>query len=341
MTALLERLDALQKSNKLTAFIVAVIKKYGEDGGGRLAATVAYYAFFSVFPALLALVAVTGFVLGGNPDLRADVVESAAGQFPVIGESIMENSLDGSRWALALGLLGALWAGLGTMLASQHAFNTVWAVPWHRRPNPLKARLRGLIMFVVIGIGLVGGTVLTNVAASLSLPGTAQVAIGAANIVVNTALALLAYQILTQHMISWLELIPGAVVAGTAFYAMQRLGSWLVKNYLTGSSDTYGSFALVIGLLSWFHIVSQITLLAAEVNVVKAGRLYPRSLFGDDLTEGDERALRSFQVAAARHELVVPQPPPVTEDGSSHDPESPEPREPPESPAPVPVEENR
>lgn len=319
MTALLERLDALQQSNKLTAFAVAVIKKYGEDGGGRLAATVAYYAFFSVFPALLALVAVTGFVLGGNPDLRADVVESAAGQFPVIGESITENSLGGSTWALVVGLLGALWAGLGTMLASQHAFNTVWGIPWHRRPNPIKARVRGLAMFAVIGIGLVGGTILTNIVASVALPGAALVAIAGANIAVNVALALLAFQILTQRMISWLDLLPGAVLAGAAFYAMQNLGSWLVKNYLTGSNDTYGSFALVIGLLSWFHIVSQITLIAAEANVVRSGRLYPRSLFGDDLTDGDERALRSFQVAAARHELVVPQPPPVTEHSSNDD----------------------
>ncbi len=316
MTPLLERLDALQKSIPPIAFVVAVVKKYGEDGGGRLAATVAYYAFFSVFPALLALVSVTGFVLGGNPELRADVVESAAGQFPVIGDSITENSLGGSRWALVVGLAGALWAGLGTMLASQHAFNTVWGIPWHRRPNPLTARLRGLMMFAVIGIGLVGGTILTNIVASVSLPGAALIAIAVANVLVNIALAVLAFQILTQRMISWRELLPGAVVAGVAFYAMQNLGSWLVANYLTGSSDTYGSFALVIGLLSWFHIVSQATLIAAEVNVVKAGRLYPRSLFGDDLTDGDERALRTFQVAAARHELVIPQPPPVTEPSS-------------------------
>lgn len=321
MTSILERIDRLQKSNDLVAFVVAVIKKYGEDGGGRLAATVAYYGFFSVFPALLALVAITGFVLGGNPELRADVVESAAGQFPVVGESITENSLGGSTGALVVGLAGALWAGLGTMLASQHAFNTVWGVPWHRRPNPIKARVRGLIMFVVIGIGLIGGTILTNIVASVPLPGEARIAIAVANIAVNIVLGLLAFQILTQRMISWRELLPGAVLAGSAFYAMQNLGSWLVKSHLTGSSDTYGSFAIVIGLLSWFHIVSQITLIAAEVNVVRADRMYPRSLFGDDLTDGDERALRAFQVAAARHEQVVPQPPPVTDNDSAIDPD--------------------
>lgn len=313
---ILERLDRLQKSNQPIAFVVAVIRKYVEDGGARLSATVAYYAFFSVFPALLALVAITGFVLRGNPEFRADVIDSAAGQFPVIGDSITENSLGGSTWALVVGIVGALWAGLGTMVASQHAFNTVWGVPWHSRPNPVRARIRGLVMFAVIGVVLVGGTILTNIVASVPLPGAARVAIAVANIAVNIALGTLAFQILTERMIPWRELLPGAVLAGSAFYAMQNLGSWLVTNFLTGSSDTYGSFALVIGLLSWFHIISRITLISAEVNVVLAGRLYPRSLFGDDLTDGDRRALHAFQRAAARHELVVPQSPPVTDNGS-------------------------
>ena len=62
---------------------------------------------------------------------------------------------------------------------------------------------------------------------------------------------------------------------------------------LRGASQTYGTFAVVIGLLSWLYLQAQVTLLAAEVNVVRAGRLWPRSLVTDsnDLTEADRRAL--------------------------------------------------
>jgi uncharacterized BrkB/YihY/UPF0761 family membrane protein len=44
------------------------------------------------------------------------------------------------------------------------------------------------------------------------------------------------------------------------------------------ASATYGTFALVIGLLSWLYLASTVTLLAAELNVVRSRRLWPRSL---------------------------------------------------------------
>lgn len=301
-----QRVDAWQKRHRAIAFGYAVVKKYGEDGGGRLAATVSYFAFFSVFPALLALVAVAGFVLENNPDLRADVVGTAVGQFPVIGKSIADASLAGSGAAVVIGLGGALWAGLGSMLAAQHAFNTVWDVPWHRRPGPVRARLRGLLMFLVIAVGLLAATVLTNLVTELGVPIIARIAIAGANIAVNVGLAYLAFQILTARHLDWGALRPGAVVAGTVFYGLQTVGSFIVSRYVTNAGDTYGTFALVIGLLAWFHLATQATLLAAEINVVRQRKLWPRTLFGASLTDGDRRALAGFQRAAARDERAEP-----------------------------------
>lgn len=299
------RIDRIQKRLAPVAFAHAVIKKYGEDGGGRLAATVAYYAFFSVFPAMLALAAIAGFVLDRNEDLRRDLVDTAVGQFPVVGDSIADASLSGSGVALAVGVAGAVWAGLGAMLASQHALNTVWDVPWHDRPDPVSARFRGLLMFVVIALGLVLATVLTNLVTEAPLPAGARVGIVAANVAVNVGLAYLSFQILTAEHVRWSELWPGAVAAGVGFYVLQTTGSLVVRRYVASASDTYGTFALVIGLLSWFHIASQLTLISAEINVVRSRRLWPRTLFGDDLTEGDRRAFAGFRRAAARHEQAA------------------------------------
>ncbi len=300
------RIDRFQKRITPIGFVYAVLKKYGEDGGGRLGATIAYYAFFSVFPALLALVAIAGFVLSGNEELRSDVVDTAVGQFPVIGDSIAEGGLDGSGPALVVGIAGALWAGLGAMMATQYALNTVWDVPHYDRPDAVRGRLRGLLMFAVIGIGLVGVTVVSNIVTQVGLPAIAKVGIVVGNASLNVALALLAFQILTAKMLRWRNLLPGAAVAGLAFYGLQTLGGVLVSRYVSNASDTYGTFALVIGLLTWFHLLSQVTLIAAEVNVVVARKLYPRTLFGDDLTDADERALLGFQRAAARHPASLP-----------------------------------
>ena len=80
--------------------MAAVVKKFGDDGAGQLAALIAYYGFASLFPLLLVLVTVLGFVLEGSPQTRDEVVHSALGQFPIIGTQLERNihSLSGTRF---------------------------------------------------------------------------------------------------------------------------------------------------------------------------------------------------------------------------------------------------
>src|SRR5262249_54111601 len=63
--------DRLQRRHGVLGFPYAVVKKYGDDGGGREAALITYYGFLSLFPLLLLGVAVLSRVLASNPDLRA------------------------------------------------------------------------------------------------------------------------------------------------------------------------------------------------------------------------------------------------------------------------------
>ena len=87
------------------------LKRFGEHGGGRLSATISYYAFFSLFPLLLVFVTILGLVLQDNPSLRDDLVDGALGQIPVIGSQLKTDTLPGQGWVLAVGLVTALWAG--------------------------------------------------------------------------------------------------------------------------------------------------------------------------------------------------------------------------------------
>ena len=77
-----------------------------------------------------------------------------------------------------------------------------------------------------------------------------------------------------------------------AFTVLQLVGGALVGRNVRGASDTYGTFAVVIGLLAWLYLLAQVSVVAAEVNVVAARRLWPRALLADDLTDADHRALR-------------------------------------------------
>jgi uncharacterized BrkB/YihY/UPF0761 family membrane protein len=77
--------------------------------------------------------------------------------------------------------------------------------------------------------------------------------------------------------------------AGWAF--LQAVGTYYVSHEIAHASQVYGLFALVIGLLAWLHLVAQLTLYAAEINVVLARGLWPRSLFQPPLTEPDKQVL--------------------------------------------------
>src|SRR3954467_4601582 len=104
--------DSWQRRHPLGGLPIAVAKKFGEDRASTLAALIAYYAFVSLFPLLLAFVSILGFVLEDNPSLRQDVIDTTLGRIPVIGAQLRDGvqPLTGSGVALAIGLAGALWA---------------------------------------------------------------------------------------------------------------------------------------------------------------------------------------------------------------------------------------
>src|SRR3954447_17988176 len=99
-------LDRWQQATTLTAFPAAVLKKFLDDGASRLAALIAFWGFFSLFPLLLAFVSVLGFLLEGDPGFQQDVLDSTVASIPVIGEQLAHDpaSLEGSGLALAVGV---------------------------------------------------------------------------------------------------------------------------------------------------------------------------------------------------------------------------------------------
>src|SRR5580692_1879709 len=147
--ARLHELDRRQQQSSRLSFLAAVIKKFGDDQAGQLAALIAYYGFVSLFPLLLVLVSVLGFVLQGDPDEQRRILSGALGQFPILREQL-EHSLTGSGVALGVGTAVALLAGLGITGATQNALNRIWSVPFKHRPNFIFSRLRGLGMLALL-----------------------------------------------------------------------------------------------------------------------------------------------------------------------------------------------
>jgi membrane protein len=278
-------------------FPLAVRQKFADDQGGYLAASVTYYAFFSIFPLLLVLVTLLGYALDGDPDLQRRVLDSALADFPVIGPQLQSNvhSLQGSVPALIAGIAIAVWAGTGVALALENALDHIWGVPISRRANPLLARLRALLWIAVLGGVTLVATVLGSASAFATYGPAVRVVALIVSLGINVAVFLAVFRVLTSHNPSWRDVLPGALVAAVAWEILQTVGGYIVDRQLRGASSTYGVFAIVIGLLSWLYLAANVTLLSAEINVVTARKLWPRSfslLTEQPLTAGDESALR-------------------------------------------------
>lgn len=286
--------DNFQRANPVTAFVYAVLKKFGEDRAGQLAALLAYYGFFSLFPLLLFGVTILGVVLRGHPQLQERVLHSALSQFPIIGDQLQHNigALSRSGVALVIGLAGALWAGLAGIKAMQNAMNVIWDVPIRREPGTPKQIGKAAVMLVVLGAFVIVSTALSGVGAGshgshlllrlVTLP---------ASLVLDVVVFMIAFKVLTVADVSWRDVLPGAAIGGVAWAVLQAVGNFYVTRTLKNASAIYGFFGVVIGLLSWMYLTAQVAILAAEVNVVLKNRLWPRSVSNDNLTEADRRAL--------------------------------------------------
>ena len=296
---MLTRIDTWQRRHGRAAFVVAVVKKFGDDRASSLAALIAYYAFLSLFPLLLAFVSVLGFLLEDDPGLQEDIVDSALARIPVIGAQLGDDvqPLTGSGVALAIGLVGALWAGLGVTLALGRAFDEIWDVPRLEQRGPLARRARGAIVLVILACVLVAATVAGGVAIAGEVgPIAERIVAAGASLLVNAAVFMAAFWLLTARPRRPHDLLPGVLFAAAGWLGLQAAGGWYVTRAIDGAGDTYGAFALVIGLLSWFWLGSHLLLVAAEVNVVRLRRLWPRSLTGE-LEPADRLAMRRFAVA--------------------------------------------
>lgn len=289
-------LDRLQRRYRPLGFVVAVIYKYIDDQGSYLAALITYYAFVSLFPALLLLTTVLGVVLVGHPELQQQILQSAVAQFPVIGGQLGEpQGLSGGKLGVVIGIVGAVYGGLGVGQAVQNGMDTLWAVPRNDRPDPLRSRIRSLLMLLLLGSGLIGATVLSAVGrASQSFGFVSKVGIVVAALLINSAVCLVAFKVATARDVSFRQIAPGAVAAAIVWQLLQWFGAAYVSHVVGSASATNSVFALVLGLMAFLYLIATTLLLCATANVVATDHLYPRALlvqFTDDvaLTGGDRR----------------------------------------------------
>jgi membrane protein len=321
-------LDRAQRRWRWIAFPYAVMKKFSDDQVGHLAALMAYYAFLSVFPMLLLFVTVLGYLLQGNPELQERLVHSALVEFPVIGTQLELDGLTGHWWVIVLSLAVSLWGAKGVATATQDAFNTIWNVPFAQRPGYPASLLRSFSLLFLMAFTVLLTGFLAGYGSGYGL------LVGAAALLVSwlasIGLFIAAFRVAIAGQVATGELLRGAIASALLWQALLVVGKLLVQHQIRHAQSLYGVFGVVLGLVAWLHLQAQVTLFAAEWDVVRARRLWPRSVTAPPTTRADRRALTAYVKRARRLDAQE-------QDVHVHFADAPQERETDEAPRPDPL----
>lgn len=277
----------------MIAFPWSVYRKFADDSGSRFAAQLAYYALFSIAPLLLVFTVVLGRLLQDNPELRASVVDATFGAIPPLAEALNRAIADlpDTGTPLTIGVIAALYAGLGLTESAQFAFNQIWAVPWRIRPGFFPRQLRALGMTLLFYTGLMGyGLVAAwaGLATNQTLPVRLLVLTTAA--AAFFAVVLLSYWVLCGRRLTFEQILPGTLAFLSITIVLIPFLSGLFARLLADASSLYGALAGTIAFLTLLYMTAVLFMLTAEINVVRTWRLWPRALFPDWLSHADRKA---------------------------------------------------
>jgi uncharacterized BrkB/YihY/UPF0761 family membrane protein len=311
MVEVVDKIDGVQRRYPPLGLPIAVVYKYFDDQGPYLAAIVTYYAFVAIFPLLLLATSILGFVLQNDPDLYSKVLDSALGQFPVIGDQLgRPEGLKGSTGAVVFGILIAFYGSLGLGTAIQNAMNIAWSVPRNSRPNPFLLRLKSLLLLMITGVALFAVTTVSVLLRQTQTFGGEQSSlmkwlITLVNVLLVAAVLTFLLRLASAHDHTWWHAIPGALLVAVLWQVLQVLSTAYVDRVLGETSSMNQTFGLVLGLVGLIFLASTIGILGIELNVVIVRHLWPRALltpFTDsvDLTAADRKAYTSY-ARAQRH----------------------------------------
>jgi len=239
--------------------------RFGAIGGGPLASSIALAAFVSLFPLLLVIIAVIGFVSSGDSGFASSLIGDL-GLKGRAAETVQDaiGTAEGSRKAASIvGLVGLLSSGLGVVGSLQNALNAAWQV-----------KGRGLVDRLVALRWLVGAGALFLLTAALGpllrvLPGPVKPFTIVLGLALTSVLFVWTYHSLGNSSVGWRVHLPGALLVASGFEILKVVGSILVPRAVASSSALYGSLGVVFAVLAWLLLYGRLIVYGAVLNVVR------------------------------------------------------------------------
>ncbi len=252
----------------------------GDDDATHLAAGVAYYAIFSLFPLLLGMLAISSLLATSEsvgPSFISYVTDNLPGSEQLVAQNV--DQVVQYRGVLGIGaIIGLLWSASAVFGAINRSVNRAWDVHQNRpfyiaKPIQIGMALLVGVIFLVSTSATSIIEVLPSADEDLGLPGQsvflslglANVAVRAVPLALNLLLFLLIYRFVPNCKTYWRYIWPGALVAAVLFELAKGLFIWYLDN-MASFQQVYGSLTSVMVLMFWIYISALILILGAEVS---------------------------------------------------------------------------
>jgi YihY family inner membrane protein len=273
----LRSLDRFQQKHHISAFTVAVIKKYNDDSAGRQAALLTYYSFLSVFPLLLILTTVVDSLISGNEHIRSVIIKGITNYFPLLGNQLSTHvhRLHSNGLPLILGLLLVLYGTRGVANAFSRGVQDIWGIPKNHRDAFPKTLYKSMLLVIFGGAGLILASVIASLASSAGRGLDFRILSIAANFIMLFWLFRLLLDLSLPAHVPLKETRIGAAAAAIGLIIVQMLGGYILAHELKHLSALYSYFAVTLSILFWIYLQAQVLYYAIEIALVSSRKRWP------------------------------------------------------------------
>lgn len=256
--------------------VVRVVQEMGADDASHMAASVSFYAVLSIFPLILALTAIVGWI-AGSQNREDELVEFIVGSLPG-SEQFVRESVDGVRRlraaASVLAVVGLLWSASAVFGSITRVINRAWDVS--ENPPFYKDKPRQLLMALGVGFLFAVSISLTSFvqwASTIEAGGqtvsdilggqVVAVILRLPALIISFSIFMAIYKLLPNTKTYWRFVWVGALLAAFLFEVSKGLFIWYLENFAQ-FDQLYGNLASVVILMVWTYICAMILIIGAE-----------------------------------------------------------------------------